>query len=109
MTDPILTAILNAPLAPEEDRLTTEQIAEIDAELADIVAGRVKTFTSGEVALSLLRRMRAEPRARSPEDEQALRYFEQRVADECAARGITEAELLAIVDEKHAFNERNKR
>lgn len=109
MTAPVLTALLNAPLAPEEDRLTPEQLTGIDAAMADIFAGRVKTFTSGEVVADLLRRMRAETGERSPEDDRALRYFEQRVAAECTARGITEEELLAIVDEKHAFNERNKR
>jgi hypothetical protein len=102
--DPVLTAILNAPLAPDDCQLTPEQRADIERSIANIKAGREKTFTTGEMAAGVVRKWRAEPAPTDPEDAAALVYFKGLVTEECEARGITEAELLAIADEKHAFN-----
>jgi hypothetical protein len=84
--------------------LTTTRTGCIDREIADIKAGRVKTFTTGEMAADMVRKWRAEPAPTDPEDAAALVYFEGLAAAECKERGVTEAELLAIFDEKHAFN-----
>jgi hypothetical protein len=64
----------------------------------------VKTFTTGEMAAGLVRQWRTEPALSNQDDADALAYFERLVSEECEKRGITEAELLAIVDEKRAFN-----
>jgi hypothetical protein len=102
--DPMLKATREAPLAPDDCQLTSEERADIDRRMADVREGRAKTFTTGEMAAGVVRKWRSEPAPTDPEDAAALVYFEGLVAAECKERGITEAELLAIADEKHAFN-----
>lgn len=105
--DPVMVAILRAPLAPPDERITVEERAEMDRAVSDIKAGRVKAFTTGEVAASLLRTWGEGGRfATDFGDESAIQYFKQVMADECSERGITETTMLAEIDEKHAFNAR---
>jgi len=105
--EPILAAARAAPLAPEEDWPTPELLAEMERDLEDVRAGRAQTFTSGEIALTILQMRRrdvgdAEPV--DPEEIESVRSLRERVAAECAARGLTEEGLHAAIAEKEEAN-----
>jgi len=104
--DPVWKAALAAPLASKDDWPTPELLAEMERDLEDVRAGRAQTFTSGEVAAILVRRVREEGAVLDgPEDEERHRDLVRRVAEECAARGLTEEGLHAAIAEKERFNE----
>lgn len=106
--DPVWQALLAAPPAPEEDWLTPAQLAEIERDLEDVRTGRAQTFTSGEIAATILRMAREEGAPRTEEDEENLQGLRRRVAEECAGRGLTEEELLLAIAAKEEANRKAK-
>lgn len=106
--DPVWVAIQSAPLAPEEDRLTPEQNAELDEILAFSKAHPGFTFTSDEIAVGLVYRRALDTDDGEPPDAAAawsIRDLTQRAERLCQAEGVSLSEMAARVAAKSAAAE----
>lgn len=98
----MLRAFLNAPLAPEEDRLTPEQKAEFDNAVAFMKAHPECSFSSDEIAVALIQRQAAEGGTGDAETVEIHRDLVQRAKRLCLAEGVSLSAMAAKISAKSA-------